>query len=238
MLILFLADKLTERHMTRSIAFIWLLLASSLDAGEIHSHVTITPGLTKKRVTLPAYQLRGALVKSPAQTSTSVDELSRVAVYLEGPGLSVGKPLHLEMKQHNRQFEPDILLVPVGSAVSFPNADPIFHNVFSLSQAKAFDLGYYPLGQSRTLQFDKPGIAQVYCHLHPNMTAGIVVVPSAWYGQPESDGNLVFSEVPTGDYRIVAWHRSAGFLGTRIHVPENGSVDIELSLPLLDKKRE
>ena len=224
--------------MIRSTAFICLLLASPLYAGEIHSHVTVTRGLTKKRVTLPAYQLRGALVKSAPQTATSVDELSRVAIYLEGPGLSPGKPLHLEMKQHNRQFEPDILLVPIGSTVSFPNADPIFHNVFSLSQAKAFDLGYYPLGQSRTLQFDKAGITQVYCHLHPNMTAGIVIVPGAWYGQPESDGNLVFSEVPAGDYKIVAWHKSAGFLGRRIHVPENGSVDIELPIPLLDKKRE
>jgi plastocyanin len=224
--------------MTRSTAFIWLLLASPLYAGEIHSHVTITRGLTKKRVTLPAYQLRGAPVKSTPQPSASVDELSRVAVYLEAPGLSAGKSLHLEMKQHNRQFEPDILLVPTGSTVSFPNGDPIFHNVFSFSKAKEFDLGYYPSGQSRTLRFDKPGIAQIYCHLHPNMSSAIVVVPGTWYGQPEADGNLVFSEIPGGDYKIIAWHRSAGFLGRRIHVPENGSIDIELSLPLMDKKGE
>jgi plastocyanin len=222
--------------MTRSSALTWLLLASSLHAGEIRSHVTITQGLTKKRVTLPAYQLRGGPVKSPPPVSTSVDELSRVAVYLEGPDLSPGKPLHLEMKQHSRQFEPDILVVPIGSTISFPNADPIFHNVFSLSQAKAFDLGYYPSGQSRTLRFDKPGIAQVYCHLHPNMSGAIVVVPSAWYAQPGANGSLIFSDVPAGDYKIVAWHKSAGFLGRRIHVPETGSIDIELPIPLLDKK--
>jgi hypothetical protein len=148
--------------MTRSIAFIWLL-ASSVYAGEIHSHVTITQALTKKRVTLPAYQLRGAPVKSPPRTSTSVDELSRVAIYLDGPGLSPGKPVYSEMRQHNRQFEPDILLIPTGSIVAFPNGDPIFHNVFS---------------------------------------------------------------------------QSAGFLGRRIHVPENGSVDIELPIPLPVKKGE
>jgi plastocyanin len=224
--------------MTRSTAFLCLLLASPLYAGEIHSHVTISRALTKKRITLPAYQLRGAPVSSPPPTSTSVDELRRVAVYLEGPSLSPGKLLHLEMKQHNRQFEPDILLVPIGSTVSFPNGDPIFHNVFSFSKAKEFDLGYYPSGQSRTLRFDKPGIAQVYCHLHPNMNSAIVVVSGAWYGQPEADGNLVFSEVPAGDYKIVAWHRSVGFLGKRILVPQNGSIDIELSLPLMDKKGE
>lgn len=224
--------------MNRSSAFVCLLLASSLTAGEIRSHVTITQGLTKKRVTLPAYQLRGAAVKPAAPASTSVDELSRVAIYLEGPNLSPGKPLHLEMKQRDRQFEPDILLVTVGSTVSFPNADPIFHNVFSLSRVKEFDLGYYPSGQSRTLRFDKPGIAQVYCHLHPNMSGAIVIVPGAWYGQPQANGNLVFSEVPAGDYKIVAWHKSAGFLGRRIRVPETGSIDIELPIPLLDKKAE
>jgi plastocyanin len=224
--------------MTRTTALISLLAASSLYAGEIHSHVTISRALTKKRVTLPAYQLRSAPLRPEPQTFAPVDELSRVVVYLDGPDLKPAKPLHLEMKQRNREFEPDIVMVPIGSTISFPNGDPIFHNVFSLSQAKAFDLGYYPLGQSRTLRFDKAGIAQVYCHLHPNMSGAIVVVPTAWYGHPQEDGNLVFSEVPAGDYKIVAWHKTAGFLGRRIHVPETGSIDIELSVSLPDKKRE
>jgi plastocyanin len=224
--------------MTRFFAFALLLSTWLLQAGEIHSHVTITQGLTKKRVTLPCYQFRGAPVKLAAQDSASIDELSRVVIYLEGLDISPGKPVHLEMKQRNRQFEPDILMAPIGSTISFPNADPIFHNVFSLSKAKEFDLGYYPSGQSRTLQFDKTGIAQVYCHLHPNTSAAIVVVPGAWYGQPDADGILVFSDVPAGDYKIVAWHKSAGFLGRRIRVPENGSIDIELPIPLLDKKVE
>ena len=224
--------------MTRSIGLICLLSALSVYAGEIHSHVTITRGLTKKRVTLPAYQLRGAPIRSSPPASSTVDELSLVAVYLEGKDLKAGQSLHLEMKQRNREFEPDIIIAPIGSTISFPNADPIFHNVFSLSQAKAFDLGYYPLGQSRTLRFDKAGIAQVYCHLHPNMSGAIVVVPSAWYGEPDADGNLVFSEVPAGACKIVAWHKSAGLLRRRISVPESGSVDIELAIPVLDKKRE
>jgi plastocyanin len=227
--------------MTRSSAFIWLLLfwlPSTSYAGEIRSHVTITQGLTKKRVTLPAYQLRGAPVKLAPPASISVNELSRVVIYLEGRDLKPGKPLHLEMKQQNREFDPDILVLPIGSTVSFPNADPIFHNVFSLSKAKAFDLGYFPSGQTRTLRFDNAGIAQVYCHLHPNMSAAIVVVTGPWFGQPEADGNLVFSDVPAGDYKVVAWHKSAGFLGKRIRVPQTGSIDIELPVPLLDKKAE
>jgi hypothetical protein len=142
------------------------------------------------------------------------------------------------MTQRDRLFEPDILIVPIGSTISFPNADPIFHNVFSLSKAKEFDLGYYPSGQSRSLRFDKAGIAQVYCHLHPNMSAAIVVTPTAWYGQPAADGTLILSDVPAGDYTIVAWHKSAGFLSRRILMPETGSIDIELTLPLRDKKEK
>lgn len=227
--------------MTRSSALIWAFWGSCLAtsyAGEIRSHVTVTQALTKKRVSLPAYQLRGARMKFPPSTSASVDELSRVVIYLEGPDLSPGKPLSLQMKQHNRQFEPDILMAPIGSSISFPNEDPIFHNVFSLSKAKEFDLGYYPSGQSRTLRFDKPGIAQVYCHLHPDMSAAIVIVPSAWYGQPGANGKLVFSGVPAGDYKIVAWHKSAGFLVKRIVLPETGSIDIELLIPLVEKRGE
>jgi plastocyanin len=200
--------------------------------------VTITQGLTKKRVTLPAYQLRGAPVKAPQRTSASVDELSRVAIYLEGPDLRAGTPLHLEMKQQNRQFEPDILVVPAGSTIVFPNSDPIFHNVFSLSKIKQFDLGYYGAGQSRTQRFDKPGVVRVYCHLHPNMNAAVLVVASAWYGRPGSDGTCVLAEVPPGSHGIVAWHKSVGFLLKKVQVPENGSVDIELSIPLLGKQED
>jgi plastocyanin len=214
---------------------LWLAIGY---AGEIRSHVTITQGLTKKRVTLPAYQLRGVPVKAPRQIPPSVDELSRVAIYLEGPNLRAGTPLHLEMAQQNRLFEPDILVVPVGSTIAFPNSDPIFHNVFSLSKVKQFDLGYYGAGQSRTQRFDKPGVVRVYCHLHPNMNAAVLVVASAWYGRPGSDGILVLAGVPAGSYRIVAWHKSAGFLLKKVQVPQNGSVDIELSLPLLGKQED
>ena len=229
-------------HPTRNRLLIGLALfgpwPTAAYAGEIRSHVTITHGLTKKRVTLPAYQLRGVPVKAPRQIPASVDELSRVAIYLEGTGLRAGTPLHLEMKQQNRMFEPDILVVPAGSTIAFPNSDPIFHNVFSLSKVKQFDLGYYGAGQSRTQRFDKPGVVQVYCHLHPNMNAAVLVVASAWYGRPGADGISVLAGVPAGSHRIVAWHKSAGFLLKKVQVPENGSVDIELSLPLLGKQED
>ena len=84
------------------------------------------------------------------------------------------------MEQQNRRFAPDLVVIPAGSSVSFPNFDPIFHNVFSLSKAKSFDLGNYSKGQTRMVTFPKPGIVAVYCHLHPNMAGTIVVTPNQW----------------------------------------------------------
>lgn len=229
--------------MTRSASLvISLLVAGSWCgagyAGEIRGHVIITQGLTKKRVTLPTYQLRGTAVKLPSESLPAIDELGRVAVYLEGSGLSTGTPVSLEMKQLEREFAPDIVVVPIGSTISFPNGDPIFHNVFSLSKPKQFDLGFYPAGQTRKVRFDKAGMVQVYCHLHANMNAVILVVPSAWYGRLGPDGNVVLSGVPAGSYDIVGWHKSAGFLRQHIRVPETGSVEVEMLIPMVDPKRE
>jgi len=207
-------------------------------AGDIQGHVVITQGLTKKRVTLPAYQLRGAPVYSQPKSQATIDELSRVAIYLDGPNLAPTKPLSAELKQQNRQFEPDILIVTVDSTISFPNADPIFHNVFSLSKIKQFDLGYYPAGQTRTVQFDKPGVVQVYCHLHPNMSAAVLVAPSAWYARPGADGNFRLSGIPAGEYQLVGWHKSAGLVRKQVEVPESGSAEVRLIIPLVEKQED
>ena len=85
---------------------------------------------------------------------------------------------------------PDLVVVPVGSTVSFPNMDPIFHNIYSLSKPRTFDLGSYDKGETRKVMFPKPGIVDVYCHLHPNMAATIVVTPNRWYARPDRSGQF------------------------------------------------
>jgi len=129
------------------------------------------------------------------------------------------------------------VIIPVGSSVSFPNADPIFHNVFSLSGAKKFDLGYYPAGQTRVVKFEQPGVVQVYCHLHPNMYGAIVVVPNRWYTKPGDDGRFWLHDVPEGTYSLVAWHVNAGFFRKEIHVPSTGGIDVVVDLPVHDGER-
>src|SRR5437667_5024622 len=134
----------------RRVIFVWFLyvitLMQNAFAGDINGHILITKTVTKKRVTLPAYPLRDVSLPFQQKDSFSFDELSRLAVYLEGPTLDSATPVSAKLIQQNIRFDPEILVIPVGSTVSFPNSDPIFHNVFSLSKLKQFDLGYYPAG--------------------------------------------------------------------------------------------
>lgn len=157
-------------------------------------------------------------------------------MYLEGEGLPAGTPIEAQIAQQERQFSPEVVVIPAGSTVSFSNSDPVLHNVFSLSKTKQFDLGYYPVGKARLVKFDKPGVAEVYCHLHRERTAAVVVAPSAFYGQPSKDGRFALTGVPAGEYTLVLWHKSAGFFRKRVRVPENGPAEVVFAVPVADSK--
>ena len=202
--------------------------------------VVITKVITKKRVTLPSYDLRGVTVNSenpdkPPGRNPTGDEFSRVVIYLEGPGLKPAAPAHGTLTQKNRRFDPEIVVVPVGSSVSFPNDDPIFHNVFSLSKVKQFDLGFYPAGETRTVKFDRPGVVQVYCHIHPDMSAAIVVLSTGPWTRPAPDGGYSLSGFPPGTYDLVVWHRSAGFFRRQITVSEGTTPAADFVIPVRDQ---
>ncbi len=220
-------------HRTTTTLAVWLaaiVFAVPAHPGEIRGVVQVIEGLTKKRVTLPTYQARGLAAPQPA--AGPIDEMTRIVVYLEG---SIGevKPVAGEIRQHNRRFEPEFLAVPQGSTVSFPNSDPILHNVFSLSKLKSFDLGYYPAGNTRILHFDQPGAVQVYCHLHSDMSALILVTPNQFYAQPSSNGAFKFAGLPAGSYTVVAWHKSAGFSRKQIEVTEDGVAGVAFEIPVV-----
>jgi plastocyanin len=153
-----------------------------------------------------------------------------VVIYLEGE--HAAKPLNASLEQKNRRFIPDTLVIPAGSTVSFPNHDPIFHNVFSLSRLSSFDLGNYPKDQTRSVSFSKPGIIFVGCHLHPNMGAVIVVSPNQWSVKADPDGRFTLPAVPPGNYTIVAWHKTAGFFRQPIRILENHPATVQFFIPL------
>jgi plastocyanin len=214
-----------------SLAVILDSFAYNAIGAELNGRILITKKMTRRRVTLPAYQLRGVSAPEP-EISRPLDEYGELVVFLDGNLPGEEKPIRAELIQQNRRFEPQMLIVPVGSSVYFPNADPIFHNVFSLSSVKKFDLGYYPAGQTRVVKFDAPGVVQVYCHLHPNMYAAIVVVPNRWYARPAEDGTFSLKGIPAGTYHVVTWHMSAGFFRRQVQVPANGVVNLDINIPV------
>ena len=201
-------------------------------AESIQGQLVLTRALTRRRVVLPEYSVRGATPAKRPEINGAIREWDRVAVYLEGGNPPKAAPINATMTQSNQRFDPEMLVVPVGSIVSFPNSDPVFHNVFSLSKVREFDLGYYSAGQTRTVKFSTAGIVQVYCHLHSDMSASILVVPNAWYTRPDGNGAFSFSGIPPGAYQVVVWHRSAGFFRQQIQVSAGSMTKVSVEIPL------
>lgn len=134
------------------------------------------------------------------------------------------------IEQRGKQFAPQVMAVPVGSTVSFPNFDTIFHNVFSLSKSKPFDLGMYKNGESRDVKLDKPGIVRLGCNLHANMSAYVVVVDAPHYAVAESDGSFSFASLAPGKYKVQAWNERSGEpLTTTVEI-KDGANEAKLDL--------
>jgi plastocyanin len=116
---------------------------------------------------------------------------------------------HWRLVQSGKQFEPHLLVVPVGAAVEFPNQDPFFHNVFSLFEGKRFDLGLYEAGSTRTVRFDKPGISYIFCNIHPQMSAIVIALSTPYYAVSGHNGAINIAGVPDGRYRVNFWYEGA-----------------------------
>jgi plastocyanin len=116
---------------------------------------------------------------------------------------------HFRMAQKNKHFDPNLLVVPVGSMVDFPNLDPWFHNVFSLYQGKRFDLGLYQAGTQKSVRFDKPGVSYLFCNIHPEMSAAVLAVESHWFDVSDAHGHVTIPDVPPGRYALHVWHENA-----------------------------
>ncbi len=113
---------------------------------------------------------------------------------------------HPKLNQQQMLFRPLVLPVLEGTTVDFPNNDDLFHNVFSYSQAKEFDLGRYPRGHVRSVRFDKPGVVKVYCDIHSYMYATILVLENPFFAVPDEDGNYSIDNIPAGTYKLSLWY--------------------------------
>ena len=193
---------------------LWMLFATVVQAGEIRGTVRIitdvgppmSAGLDPYAGTLNSVSSGEARAR---RSSTPKD----VVVYVEGAGTrdaarKQGK--RPELWQIDQSFEPHVLGVPVGATVDFPNGDMVYHNVFSYSKPKKFDLGYYGKGKSKSVTFDKPGIVQVFCDIHSTMSAYVLVVDTPFVTQPDENGDFVISNIPNGNYTVRVWHPDLG----------------------------
>jgi len=129
-------------------------------------------------------------------------------VWVEGDfsGVADKPPATVELGQRNFQFDVYVLPLRVGTKVVFPNHDEAYHNVFSYSKAKRFDLGRYLKNETQPAEvFDKPGVVKLYCEIHEHMNAVIVVVDSPFFTATDEEGNFTLSGIPAGSYTLKAW---------------------------------
>jgi plastocyanin len=150
--------------------------------------------------------------------------VNETLVWLDAAGRAPKKPAgQFTMTTRSKTFLPHVMAVPAGSSVSFPNEDPIAHNLFSLTPGNTFDLGLYRRGAGKTHKFETPGTVNVYCNVHPNMSAVVHVMSTPYYGFTDTNGNYSF-EVPPGKYRVTAWNEQGGTASSDIEIKADGSV--------------
>ena len=161
-------------------------------------------------------------------------ELGRSVVYLESnPAISPAAPYtgHApQIAQHGKAFTPDFLVVVAGTTVEFPNWDPFSHNVFSRSRAASFDLDRYGQGQSKSYTFNNVGVVQLFCNIHPQMKAVLLVVPNRCFARADAEGRFTISDVPPGQYVLVGWNDRAGEQRQTIDVPAAGLQGLAVTL--------
>lgn len=159
-------------------------------------------------------------------------ERRHVVVYVKGVPPQTATPMRVAIRQRNEAFVPRVVAVTVGSEVEFPNDDPIYHNVFSLSRARTFNLGRYPRGDTRRVRFDRAGVVKVFCEIHSHMSATVMVFDHPWFAVPDDEGRFELAAVPPGDREITAWHERLGDTTVRVRVEAGRPAAANFVLPV------
>jgi plastocyanin len=214
-----------------------LAVSSAFPASTLRGSVVLGRELSAHRMKFSLY----ADAHRPGAASTPhsmTDELQNVVVYLEHVPEGAVAPdrprTPARMEQEGMSFKPHVLAVVKGMEVEFPNRDMLFHNVFSLSKTKSFDLGRFPQNASKSLRFEKPGIVKVFCHIHSDMSGVIVVLDNPFYASPGSDGQYMIEGIPPGEYRVVAWHERARVAAKRVRIEAGKDAVLDFEIPLTE----
>jgi plastocyanin len=217
--------------MTRRVPLFLLLVAVLTVPPPAHAQAGRIEGQVELRVR-PARRLPNRYPGGGAAPARPVQSVPAV-VYLEGaiPGIATNAMARsATMAQHDTTFSPAAVVIPVGGTVVFPNEDPFFHNVFSYSTTERFDLGRYPRGESKTVEFDEPGVVKVYCEVHETMRAAVVVTENPFHAVVAADGAFTLTGVPPGRYSLVVWHVDLGEARAEVTVTAGGTARVALTL--------
>lgn len=166
-------------------------------------------------------------IEGRVRTADSKAELSDFVIFvddIEGPFPAPKEPAMMDQK--DLQFIPHVLAVQAGTLVEFPNSDPVSHNVFSISDAKRFNVGLYQSGTARRVKFDRPGVVELLCNVHLEMSAYIVVVKNPYFAQPKADGTFRIANVPAGRHRLRSWHQRLPAREQEVEVPVEGTAQV------------
>src|SRR5438046_9881770 len=161
-----------------------------------------------------AQTVKGEVRLILADSGAPISDSSRVVVWLvtQDSVRTIGfnaERTNYRMVQYDKKFEPNLLVVPTESVVDFPHLDPWFHSVFSLYRGKRFDLGLYEAGSQKEVRFDRPGASYVFCNIHPEMLAVVLIVDSEFYGISDKAGHISIPDVPPGRYLLHVWSENA-----------------------------
>ena len=196
------------------------------EPGSVRGRISIGIPVSARRATSTYSRTVSTVALAPES------ELRHVVVYVKDAPKTAAAPMHAEIRQRNESFVPHVVAVTVGSQVEFPNDDPIYHNVFSLSRVKTFDLGRFPKGKSRGERFDKPGVVKVFCQIHSHMSATVLVFDHPWFAIPDESGTFDLSGVPPGPHQITAWHERLGDTTLDVRVEPGRPVNLDFVLPV------
>ena len=205
-----------------------LLPAEQASHGRVIGTVKLTIA-TSGKSTARAYDSR-----SVAPRAKPLPESRNVIIFFDGVPAADLPAVKATIAQKDEQFVPHVVAVTRGSAVTFPNDDPFFHNVFSLSRGASFNLGRYPSGATRSRTFSRPGIVKVFCELHSHMSAVIRVFDHPWFTSPDDQGSFSIDGVPAGNHTLVAWHERIGERRDRVTIRPGQVTEVSFTLPVLE----
>jgi plastocyanin len=217
-----------------SIAIVVIVAVRTLSLGGAAARVGTIRGRVELRRVAALSERRPTVADLGAPTALrDLSDRLRSVVYLDSAprrAFDEVEPGHAVLDQREERFVPHVLAITTGTIVDFPNSDRIYHNVFSLSKARSFDLGRYAAGHSKPIKFDRPGVVRVFCDIHSHMNAFILVFSHPFFSLTDTDGRYRIDNVPPGTYNLIAWNEGVSSEPKPVTVPDGGEAELDFML--------